>query len=133
VFTVIEEHPWEETIGLTDLAGNRLDALAASTELDPKVRQAMTELAAKRRAIDERRGELDRLNQERTRLVADETRLRDNLSALGRETGLRKRLLDSFAATENQIETVTAEIGKASAGVDMAERDLSSYIAGLNL
>ena len=133
VFTVVEEQPWEEKIALTDLAEDRLDALVASTELDSKLRAAITELAAKRRGLAERRAELDRLNQERTRLVADETRLRDNLSALGGEENLRKRLLDSFAVTESQIETATGEIGKASAAVDAAERDLSAYIAGLSL
>lgn len=133
VLTVIEEQPSEEKIALTDLAGDRLDALAASTELDPKLRQTMTELAAKRQAISERRGEFERLNDQRARLVADETRLRDNLSALGREANLRRRLLDSFAATESQIETVTAEIGKVSTALDAAEHDLSAYIAGLTL
>ncbi|HEX6441194.1 MAG TPA: DUF4139 domain-containing protein [Stellaceae bacterium] len=133
VFTVVEEQPLEEKIALTDLAEDRLDALVASTELDPKVREAMTELAAKRRGLTERRSDLDRLIQERTRFVADETRLRDNLSALGGEANLRKRLLDSFTATESQIETMTAEIATASAAVDAAERDLSAYIAGLSL
>jgi ABC-type transporter Mla subunit MlaD len=90
-------------------------------------------LASRRQALARQHAALDQLNERRNQLVADETRLRDNLSALGREASLRKRLLDSFAATESTIETVTAEIGKASAAVDAAERDLSAYIAGLNL
>ena len=131
--TVVDDEPIEETIRLLDIDDDRLGALAAASELDPKLRQSLSELASRRQALARQRAALDQLNERRNQLVADETRLRDNLSALGREASLRKRLLDSFAATESAIETVTTEIGKTSAAVDTAERDLSSYIAGLNL
>jgi hypothetical protein len=131
--TVVDDEPIEETIRLLDIDDDRLGALAAARELDPKLRQSLSELASRRQALARQHTALDQLNERRNQLVADETRLRDNLSALGREASLRKRLLDSFAATESAIETVTAEIGKASAAVDAAERDLSAYIAGLNL
>jgi hypothetical protein len=131
--TVVDDEPIEETIRLLDIDDDRLGALAAASELDPKLRQSLSELASRRQALARQHAALDQLNERRNQLVADETRLRDNLSALGREASLRKRLLDSFAATESAIETVTAEIGKASAAVDAAERDLSAYIAGLNL
>ena len=130
---MVDDEPIEETIRLLDIDDDRLGALAAASELDPKLRQSLSELASRRQALARQRAALDQLNERRNQLVADETRLRDNLSALGREASLRKRLLDSFAATESAIETVTTEIGKTSAAVDTAERDLSSYIAGLNL
>src|SRR5205823_2177119 len=73
--TVVEEQPIEETIRLVDLDDNRLGAFASSSELEPKVRQALSELAARRQAVGRQRTELDRLKQQRAQLVEDEKRL----------------------------------------------------------
>ena len=131
--TVVEEQPIEETIRLLDLDDNRLGALVSSGELDPKVRQALTELATRRQAVGRQRAELDRLKAQRGQLVEDEKRLRDNLAVLGNDPALRKRQLDKFAETQTAIETVTAAIAKATDATAAAERDLAGYIAGLQL
>ena len=66
-------------------------------------------------------------------LVEDETRLRDDLTAVGREPGLRKRLLDKFAETETAIDAISASIAKGTETLAAAERDLGTYVAGLKL
>jgi hypothetical protein len=131
--TVAEDQPVEESIRLTDLADDRLDALAASTELDPKLRTAMTDLAARRQAVAAQQHDLERLKERREQLVEDETRLRENLSAIGRETALRQRLLAKFTDAQTAIETVSASIAKAQDALASAERDLASYVTSLNL
>ncbi|HMI11383.1 MAG TPA: hypothetical protein VK567_07280, partial [Bradyrhizobium sp.] len=104
-----------------------------SNELDPKLRHALSEIAARRQAVGTQRAELERLKQQRAQLVEDEKRLRDNLTAVGNEPALHKRLLDKFNEAETGIEKVTAAIDKASAGLTAAERDLASYVNGLTL
>ena len=88
--TVVEEQPIEETIRLLDIDDVRLGVLLSSAELDPKMKQALADLAARRREIARRKAELDRLQSQRARLIEDETRLRANLAAVGNEPGLRR-------------------------------------------
>jgi peptidoglycan hydrolase CwlO-like protein len=83
--------------------------------------------------VARQRAELDRLKEQREQLVADETRLRDDLTALGREQGLRKRLLDKFTETVTAIDTTTAAIAKAENAAAAAQNELSAYIARLVL
>ncbi len=130
---VVEEQPIEETIRLLDIDDNRLVVLVSSNELDPKLRQKLGEIAARRQAVGHQRTELQHLKEQRAQLVDDETRLRNDLAVIGGEPALRKRLLDKFSETETGIETVSAAIAKAADAVATAERDLASYIAGLTL
>ena len=130
---VVEDQPFEETVRLLDAEDDEIGALAVSTELDAKLRQSLTDLGARRQAITRQRAELDRLKEQRGQLVEDETRLRDDLAALGRDTALRKRLLDKFAETETAIDTVTAAIAKAETALAAAQKELASYVAGLKL
>ena len=130
---VVEDQPLEETIRLLDIEDDQLGALVASTELDGKLRQALIDLAARRQAAGQQRAELDRLKEQREQLVADETRLRDDLTALSREQALRKRLLDKFTETVTAIDTTTAAIAKAENTLTAAQNELASYVTGLTL
>jgi hypothetical protein len=86
--TVVEEQPIEETVRLLDIDDNRLGVLLSSAELDPKMKQALAELAARRQAIARQRGDLNRLQAQRDRLIEDENRLRANLASVGNEPEL---------------------------------------------
>ena len=130
---VVEEQPIEETTRLLDLDDNRLGVLVSSNELDPRLRQALAGIASRRQAVGHQKAALDRLKQQRGQLVDDETRLRDNLTAVGGDPALHKRLLDKFNDTETGIETVSAAIAKASDALAAAERDLAAYVNGLKL
>jgi hypothetical protein len=131
--SVVDEQPIEETIRLLDLDDVRLGALVSSSELDPKLRQKLGEIAARRQAAGHQRAELGRLKEQRGQLVDDEKRLRDNLAVIGGDPALHKRLLDKFTESETAIETVSAAIAKASDSLAAAERDLASYMSGLTL
>ncbi|MGE0258332.1 MAG: hypothetical protein AB7T18_06205 [Alphaproteobacteria bacterium] len=131
--TVVEEQPIEETIRLLDADDRRLGALASAAELDPKMKQALAEVAARRQQVGRQKGELDRLQAERARLLEDENRLRANLSAVGNEPALRRTQLDRFTDTENAIDRVSASIATASDALVAAARDLAAYVNSLTL
>jgi hypothetical protein len=130
---VVEEQPIEETVRLLDIDDARLGVLVSSSEIDPKVRQALSEIAARRQAVGHQRAEIGRLKEQRTQLVEDQNRLRNNLAVLGNDAALKKRLLDKFSETETAIETISAATAKASEALAAAERDLASYIGRLTL
>ena len=97
------------------------------------LRQALSEIAVRRGAAGHQRAELGKLKEQRAQLVEDQNRLRNNISVLGNDAALKKRLLDKFSETETAIETVTAATAKATDALTAAERDLASYIARLTL
>jgi hypothetical protein len=130
---VVEERPLVEVVHLADLHDDALAAYAAATEFDPALRKALGELAARRQAVSRERAELERLKAHRAELVADETRLRDNLTALGHDAALHKRVLDKFAETETAIDAATEAVAKATAATNAAETALAAYVAGLRL
>jgi hypothetical protein len=131
--TVIEEQPVEETIRLLDIDDNRLGVLASSAELDPKMRQALTEFAARRQEIARQKVELDRLQAQRGRLIEDENRLRANLASVGNEPELRRSQLEKFGEAESAIERISAAITGASETLAAAERDLAAHVNSLTL
>lgn len=131
--TVTEDQPVAEAIRLLDLDDNRLGALAAASELDPKVRQALAEIAARRQAVAQQQSQLQHLKDQRGQLLNDENRLRLNLAAVGSDPVLHKQLLDKFTATESAIDTASAAIAKASDALAASEGDLASYVAKLTL
>jgi hypothetical protein len=131
--TVTEDQPIEETIRLLDIDDSRLGVLLSSGEIDAGVRQALSDIAVRRAAAGPQRAELGKLKEQRAQLVEDQNRLRNNISVLGNDAALKKRLLDKFSETETAIETVTAATAKATDALAAAERDLASYIAKLTL
>lgn len=130
---VVEEQPVEETIRLLDIDENRIGVLVSSAELDPTMKQALADLAARRQAMSRLRAELDRLQVERAQLIEDESRLRANLTAVGNEPALRRDQLEKFAAAGNAIDRVSAAIAAASEALAAAERDLAAYVSSLRL
>jgi hypothetical protein len=131
--TVVEEQPIEETVRLLDIDDNRLGILLSSAELDPKMKQALTELASRRQAVARTRAELDRLQAQRGQLIEDENRLRANLAAVGNEPELRRQLLEKFAGAESAIERISAAVAASSDSLAAAERDLAAYVNSLKL
>jgi hypothetical protein len=130
---VVEEQPVEETIRLLDLDENRIGVLLSSAELDPAMKQALSDLAARRQAISRLRAERDRLQAQRVQLIEDESRLRANLMAVGNEPALRRDQLEKFAAAGSAIDGVSAAILAASEALAAAERDLAAYVNSLRL
>ncbi len=131
--TVVEEKPVDETIRLLDVDENRLGVLVSASELDPKMRQVLADLAERRREIARQKAELDRLQAQRARLIEDEDRVRANLAAVGNEPGPRRSQLEKFAEAESAIDRITAAVAAASDALATAERDLAAYVNSLTL
>ncbi|HEU0218270.1 MAG TPA: DUF4139 domain-containing protein [Stellaceae bacterium] len=130
---VVEEQPNDETIELRDLADGQLGAFVSAPEIDPKLRQALGELAQHRQKISRQQTELDRLNNERGRLMEDETRLRDNYTALKDDPAMSKSTLDKLKTADAAIDDNAAATAKANAALGAAQAELAAFINSLKL
>jgi hypothetical protein len=131
--TIIEEQPIEEAVELLDLGDDQLGVYVAAKELDPKLHQALADLAQRRQAVARQHAELDRLNEARTHLTEDEERLRDNYTALKDDPTMRKSTLDKLKGAEAAIDDNAAAVAKANTALAAAEANLTTYVGGLKL
>jgi len=131
--TIVEEQPSEETIQLADVDDEQLGAYVSAIEIDPKLRQALGDLAKRRQTVSRQQAELDRLTEEHTRLTEDEERLRDNYTAVKDEPAMRKITLDKLKAAETAIDANASATAKAAAALDATKTDLAAFVSGLKL
>jgi hypothetical protein len=131
--TVVYERPLHQELRLVDVKDDQIGVYIAAKEIDPKLLQALIDLAQRRRTVSELGTDLDRLNEERTRLTDDETRLRDNYTALKDDPAMRKTTLDKLKAAELAIDANAAAIAKASSALDAARTELAGYIGALKV
>jgi hypothetical protein len=131
--TFVEEQPVEESVQLLDLEDGQLGVYVAAKELDPKVHQALADLAQRRQTVSRQQAELDRLTQERSRLTDDEERLRDNYTAVKDDPTMRKTTLDKLKAADAAIDDNSTAAAKATTALTAAQAGLAAYISGLKL
>jgi len=59
--------------------------------------------------------------------------LRDNLGAVGHDTALYKQTLDKLGETEAAISTLSTDIGKGTAEIEEARKQLQDFVSNLTL
>ncbi len=132
-FTVVLEQPRLESVRIAELAPDRLAAFAAVGELEPKVREAFRDLGRLRAGVDEARRALERLQAERKQLFEDQSRLRENLARVPRDSQLYRTYLDKLAQQETGLEALMRRTDAAQAAVDQAQARLADFIDELAL
>lgn len=131
--TATLEHPRVEKVVLSDLAPERLQAYASSAELPEALRKAMGEIATQRAATADKERRVTALERERTGIVQEQERLRDNLKALPNDSDLYKRSLAKMGDQETRLDTLSGEIDAARKEAEAAQAALRERIRGLNL
>ncbi|PWC39307.1 hypothetical protein [Azospirillum sp. TSO35-2] len=129
--TATLERPRQERITLTDLSADQLAVQAAATELPPPVREALTALAASRAAVAAKERRIAELERERNERVADQERLRANLTALPAGSDLHKRTMAKMADAENRLDALARDAATARAEAEAARQALRERIKAL--
>ncbi|MDR2767657.1 MAG: DUF4139 domain-containing protein [Treponema sp.] len=132
-FTVKEELPLSERIVLAQLGENSFAAYASNQEIPANVRAALSRAVELRQKADAARQALTELQNRKTRLAAEQDRIRQNLAAVGNETEPGRNYLTRMTGLDREIDGVNEEIVNAEKLVQTTRADLDAYIAGLNL
>jgi hypothetical protein len=131
--TVALELPQQQEIRILGADDAQLGALVNAREIDPKLRDALGEVAHRRQALAAQRSALQLLEAERDEIGKDQGRLRDNLNAVPKGTPLYNRLIDKLSTEESRLDTLTASIGAANGEIDKATAALTDYVNKLTL
>lgn len=127
------ERPRVDRLALTGLDPAQVQAYAASAELPKPVRDAMVKLAALRAEQSERERRVERVEAERTGLVAEQARLRENLASLPRDSDLFRRTLDKMGEAETRLEGQAKDAAAARKAAEDARQAVAEYVRGLKL
>jgi len=129
---VLQRSDWEET-EIADIDADALADMAADGEIDGKAKRALQQLMRLRQNVADAEAELQRLQERKTAINDDQSRIRGNLQVLSRDNALAKRYVAKLDEQETALEKLQAQSGNADAGLRTAKAALGEFIAKLEL
>jgi len=130
---VVQEITRESRVALIDTAPDALLAYARNTTLSERLRRALESVAALKQDVTRAEQPLKTLETERARMVAEQSRVRDNLAWVPSSSDLHKRYLDLLRQHEDQFQALAGQIAEAQARVAAARERLADAIAKLEV
>ena len=131
--TFVFEAPRIESTRISEFDDNSLAQVTATREIDPAVRNALTELARLRRILAEKRQVETQIKTQITQITEDQTRIRANLQSVDKDSALHKRYIEKLSQEETQLETLQSDRGKAADATRAAQTAVDAYIAKLSI
>jgi hypothetical protein len=130
-FAVTQESTQTRTVALADLDDANLGVYAKSGAIDAQTRAALAKLGGLRATQAEAERAIAHTQVEIDAVVADQTRLKDLLSAAVAGSDLQKRYLKKLDADETDLETLRAEHVQRDQALDDARKAVEVFVAGL--
>lgn len=130
---VVQERTYVQTYAVTDADLGTLIAHQRGGKVSQAVIDAVREAARRQAAINEVRALIARLDQERAAIDADQSRIRQNMSTVSRDTDLYRRYMAKLNEQESRLEALIAEREEAQATLVQRQKELNDYVRGLNV
>jgi hypothetical protein len=130
---VVEEIPQSERLSLTGKGIESFVSYASNAEIPQNVRAALQRAVALREAANAAASRVNEIDGELQRASAEQSRVRDNLTAVGTDTPAGAQYLDRLQEIDTRIDTINADYDKALAASRAATGAYNEYIAGLEL
>jgi hypothetical protein len=132
-FKTVEESPVAERIVLGQLRPENLISYSTNQEIPANVRAALNRAVELRQKCDAAKQAQTELEGRRTRLLAEQERVRQNLNAVGAGSDLGKEYMKRMTEQDKEIDSLNLEIEKGAVLVRSTQKELDDYIAGLKL
>jgi hypothetical protein len=132
-FQVVEEIPLSERLSLTGMSVDSFVSYASNAEIPQNVRAALQQAVALREATNAAATRVNEIDGELQRAHTEQSRVRDNLTAVGTETPAGAQYLERLREIDTRIDTINADYERARAVSRAAVGAYNEYIAGLEL
>jgi hypothetical protein len=130
---VAEEQQGVQHVALTNIDDNTILFYVRAKATSPKVKEALEQVIAKKRAIEE----IVRKRQEREREIQvveqEQNRIRQNMAQLDRTNELYAKYVKKFAEQEDRVEALRKEIADLVTQEQEARQDLDEYLLTVTL
>ncbi|MCL2277424.1 MAG: hypothetical protein FWC21_05940 [Treponema sp.] len=132
-FAVTERRPLTERITLLSQRPETILSYTTNQEIPANVRAAFTRAVELRRAVEAANAQVSEIESQRTRLIADQDRVRRNLEAAGSQTQQGQEYLRRMIELDGEIDALRPNIERAAADSRAAQQAYETYLNSLNL
>jgi hypothetical protein len=123
-----------ETVVLTDLdAQEMLASIRGLQNESPALKETVTKLAALVEEITKAKAQRGQLEDERSRIVADQARLRANLQSVGQTSDLGRRYLATLKGQEDRLAEIAKFDGEREKDIQVKQQAAEALVRQLKL
>jgi DNA repair exonuclease SbcCD ATPase subunit len=130
---VVEEMTTHEQVALTNLPDHTIRYYQNAAVVSDKVKAALAEVIKRKQQISESAGKKQQLEQQITAIDQEQTRIRQNMQQLDRDSDLYRRYVKKFGDQEDEVEKLRGKIDELAKELSQRQTDLDAYLADLNL
>ncbi|MDR3342116.1 MAG: DUF4139 domain-containing protein [Treponema sp.] len=127
-FVAQEESPLTERITLAPLTVASLVSYASNQEIPANVRAALEKAIELKQTVDATNSDLGDMDLRRTRIIAEQDRIRRNLEAAGSQTQQGQEYLKRMADMDGAIDALNAAVEEAEKAVRIAQDVYDTYV-----
>ena len=130
---VREEQVVQRSFAISNFDNDAIAIYIRAKEVSPKVKEALTKVVEKKQAIATLARERQNREQEIAAIGEEQSRIRDNMGRLDRNSDLYTRYVQKFDEQETRIEDLREEIAERVEQEQTAQTELDAYIASLEI
>jgi hypothetical protein len=130
---VREEKRLRQAVQLIDAGSDRISYFIQAREIEPAVQQALQRVITLRTKLEETRRHLARQQGRKHDIAEEQSRIRQNLSRLAKNSSLYNRYVGKLNQQETELETIDDEMSKLKQAEDAQLKALQDYLLNLDI
>lgn len=130
---VVQETTLSQLFELLRYDLGTLVAYSRQGKVSQKVVEAFQEAARRRQLVNEAERKVRELEQERASIDTDQSRIRQNMSAIDRTSQLYGRYMQRLSEQETRLEELVGETARAREEQKRLQDELNAFVANLNV
>lgn len=128
-----EQQEVRQDVAITNLGDDAIRIYLSSKVVSDSVKEALKEIVRRKTELADLQRQHQQKNQEIATIDQEQTRIRENMRAIDRNTDLYNRYVKKFTVQEDRIETLREESRELEQRITAAQRSLDEYLSKLNL
>ncbi|MBK7404750.1 MAG: DUF4139 domain-containing protein [Phycisphaerales bacterium] len=131
--TITQQRTRSETFELLGFDANALAQYTRGGKASAKVVDAFRQAQALQAKVFDSQRTLAELDKERTTIAADQSRIRDNMGSVDRNSDLYSRYVQKLGQQETRLEEIAEAVAEANTELNTRQQALNEYLASLNV
>lgn len=126
--TVKQEHVASQTIAILPCDIGQLQLYSTNTEIPQKVRDVLTKTIQLKQALADTERQINEKNQQIETISNEQSRLRENMKAVDRQSQYYTRLMNKLNDQESQIEQLRKDLDTLRDQMNQRRSELEAYL-----
>ncbi len=131
--TVEEEQVVSQQIAAMNLDSNAIQIYLRAPTVSDQVKQALQEIVKRKSEIEQLVQRRQQADQQINAITQEQTRIRENMAQLDRNSDLYLRYVKKFSSQEDEVEKLRAEMAKLQQQANEKRQLLDQFLLGLEL